>query len=176
MFTQIKPMSKKRGVSPIIGYVLLVSFVIVLGVIVYNWMKTYVPSEGLQCPDGTSLFVKSYSCENNSLELILKNNGKFNVGGYFIYATTSADQELATRDISLYADNVSRLIPTGVKLSGDMNSLKPNQEETEIFDLTGTGITIHSVEIIPLRWQKEKRINRIVSCSEAKIREVLSCS
>ncbi len=173
MFTQIK----KRGVSPIIGYVLLVTFVIVLGVVVYNWMKTYVPSESLECPDGTSLFVKNYSCTGNSLNITLKNNGKFNVGGYFIYATTSPEQELATRDISFYiSENFSRLNPTGVKLLGEVNSLKPNQEEAEEFDFSGANFTIYSIEIIPLRWQKESRINLMVSCKESKIRETISCS
>lgn len=174
MFTPIK--KKKKGVSPLIGYVLLVSFVIVLGVIIYNWMRTYVPSESLECPEGASLFIKSYECNGSVLNLTLKNNGKFNIGGYFIYATTSPNQTLATRDISFYlADNLSRLSPTGVKFTGDMNSLKPNQEEIENYDFTGTDFSIYSVEIIPIRWQKERRINRIVSCSEEKIKEVISC-
>ena len=188
MFTQIKRnknqkffkfnfLKNLKGVSPIIGYVLLVTFVIVLGVIIYNWMKTYVPSEGLECPDGTSLFIKSYSCENNSLEIILKNNGKFNIGGYYIYATTSAEQELATKDISFYIDEESaKLTPTGIKFTGEENSLKPNAEETEVFDLSTGNFTIYSIEIIPLRWQKENRISRIVTCSEGEVREVISCS
>ncbi len=175
MFTQIRR-SNKKAVSPIIGYVLLVTFVIVLGVIIYNWMRTYVPTDELECPDGTSLFVKDYECNNSVLSLTLKNNGKFNIGGYFIYATTNVTQELATRDLTLYmSDNTSRLNPTGIKFSGEMNSLKPMNEETETYDFSGADFNIYSVEIIPIRWQKERRINRVVSCSESRIKEIISC-
>lgn len=173
MFTQ----TKKKGISPIIGYVLLVTFVIILGVLIYNWMKTYVPQEDLECPDGTSLFIKDYSCDSSTLNLTIKNNGKFNVGGYFIYATTTPEQALATRDISLYIDEpVAHLNPTGIKLTGEMNSLKPTQEEIESYDISNVSFAIYSVEIIPIRWQKERRINRIVSCSNSKISEEISCS
>lgn len=173
MFIQIK---NKKGVSPIIGYVLLVAFVIILGVIAYNWMKTYVPQEDLECPDGTSLFVRDYSCDNNTLNLTLKNNGKFNIGGYFIYVTTLPGQELATKDLSQYLDdNISRLSPTGVKLTGEMNSLKPTQEEVETYDISNANFSIYSVEIVPIRWQKENRINRIVSCTTSKVSENIVC-
>lgn len=176
MFTQIKGSSKK-AISPIIGYVLLVAFVIVLGVIIYNWMKTYVPQEDLECPDGTSLFIKEYTCNNSTLNITIKNNGKFNVGGYFIYATTNPQQELATKDLSHYiTENISQLNPTGVKLDGEMNSLKPTQEEIDVYDLSGANFTVYTIEIVPIRWQKEKRVNRIVSCSNSKISETISCS
>jgi len=174
MFTRIKKI--KKAVSPMIGYVLLVTFVIVLGVIIYNWMKTYVPQEDLECPDGTALFIQDYSCDGSTLNITLKNNGKFNIGGYFIYATTSPDQELATRDLAPYImEDFSTLSPTGIKLTGDYNSLVPNEEETDEFNITSVG-EIYSVEIIPIRWQKERRVNRVVSCKEAKIRESISCS
>jgi flagellin-like protein len=177
MFTQIK--KNRKGVSPIIGYVLLVTFVIVLGVVIYNWMRTYVPQQDLECPDGTSLFIQDYvyECTENTLEITLKNNGKFNIGGYFIYASTTPEQELATRDLTTYfSENFSILSPTGVKLTGEFNSLVPNQEEVELFNLTSFTDTIYSIEIIPIRWQREGRVNRIVSCRESKIREVISCS
>jgi flagellin-like protein len=191
MFTQIKKKNKnqrffqsnfssrnRKGVSPIIGYVLLVSFVLVLGVVIYNWMKTYVPQEELNCPDGTSLLIKNYSCGNGSLVLTLKNNGKFNIGGYFVYVTTTAEQELATKDLSVYiSENTSRLYPTGIKLSGEYNSLKPNSEEIEefVWDITLLE-NIYSVEVIPIRWQKERRVSRLISCQDSKIREVLICN
>lgn len=172
MFTQTK---KRKGVSPIIGYILLVTFVIVLGVIVYNWMKTYVPQNDVECPSDTSIFIKEYSCNSESLNLTIKNNGKFNVGGYFIYATISASEELATKDLSIYlAENFSQLSPTGVKFTGELNSLKPNEEEIEEYNMSNAP-DIYSVEIIPIRWQKEGRISRLVSCANSRIKEVVVC-
>jgi len=37
----------KKGISVIIGYLLLVSFAIIISGMVYVWMKTYVPTEKL---------------------------------------------------------------------------------------------------------------------------------
>ena len=174
MFSQIK---HKKAVSVIIGYVILVSFVIVLGIIVYSWMKTYVPKDELNCPDGTSIFIKSYECSSNTLTLHLSNNGKFNIGGYFIYVTNSPQKELATIDISRNnTDELSIIRPTGIKFSGleSGNLLKPNDEETEIYDLTGLD-AIYSVEILPIRWQEEKNKLRLVSCKDVKIKESIQC-
>ncbi|MFH1503614.1 MAG: hypothetical protein ABIE36_03070 [Candidatus Diapherotrites archaeon] len=175
MLSQIK---FKKGVSVIIGYVILVSFVIVLGIIVYSWMKTYVPTEEINCPDGLSMFIKNYECSSGELNLYLKNNGKFNIGGYFIYATDSPEQELATIDISRnITEETAKLYPTGIRLGKSTdtgNSLAPNEEETEKFDISGIE-AIYSVEILPIRWQEENNKRRLVSCKDAKIKETIFC-
>ncbi len=166
----------RKGVSPMIGYILLVTFVIVLGVLVYGWMKTYIPQNELNCPDGTSLFIKDYACSNSSLNLTIKNNGKFSVGGYFLYASTLPDQELATEDLTYYlTENYSMLAPSGIKFSGEFNSLLPNSEEIDEFNLINFEGTIYSIELVPIRWQKEGRVNRIVSCQDSRIKESISC-
>ena len=51
---------KKKGVSAIVGYVLLISFGVVMSVIVYSYLKTYTPKDALTCPDGVSIFLKDY--------------------------------------------------------------------------------------------------------------------
>lgn len=170
----------KKGVSIIIGYVLLVTFAIVIGLIVFQWMKSYVPKEDLLCPDGVSIFIKNYACSSNILTINLKNNGKFDVGGYFIYATDSPNEELATIDLSKNNTDVSsRIKPLGIKfgriaqiIAG--NTFEPDEEEIEIYNLTGIS-NLFSIEIIPLRWQKEKNRNVIVSCKDAKISEIIKC-
>jgi len=43
----------KRGVSIVIGYVLLIAISIVISILVYQALKTYVPKEALECSDGT---------------------------------------------------------------------------------------------------------------------------
>jgi hypothetical protein len=58
----IKKLNKK-GISVMIGYVLLVSAAIIMGAITYNWMKIYVPTnEDLKCPDGISIAISEISC------------------------------------------------------------------------------------------------------------------
>ena len=60
----LRQISKKRGITPMIGYVLLVSFAIVISTIVYIWMKTYAPAPSLECADGVSVMIKEISCTN----------------------------------------------------------------------------------------------------------------
>ena len=45
----------KKGVSEIIGYILLVAIVVTISIFVYQWLKTYVPQDAISCPDGVSL-------------------------------------------------------------------------------------------------------------------------
>ena len=170
----------KKAVSVIIGYVLLITFAVVLGVIVYTWMKTYVPQEDINCPSGTSLLIESYTydCSSNILTLNIKNNGKFSVGGYFIYATDNSSQQLATIDLSkMNTDNASMLKPLGIIFggigSGNKNSLAPNDVEREIYNLTGIG-RIYLIEIVPIRWQTQDRKMTLVSCKDAEIKEQIT--
>jgi hypothetical protein len=166
----------KKGVSIFVGYVILIAFIVFLAAIVYQWMQAYVPIEELTCPDSVSLLMEDYECEENQLILDLRNNGKFNLGGYFIYATQSPNVTTATKDISIYTDYLSQLYPTGVKLGGNSsaNSLKPGERETESFNLTEVGM-IYSVDIIPIRWLKDGNIIKLSSCKDALIRERIFC-
>ncbi len=170
----------KKGVSIIIGYVLLVSFAVVLGALIFSWMKGLNPGAGihLECPEEVSIFIKNYNCSGDQLTLNLMNNGRFSIGGYFIRATTSSTQEIATLDISR---NISipetKLFPTGIKfgqISDPKNSLSIGKNETDKFDLTGN-YPIYSVQITPIRWQEEDNQEHLVTCSEAKITEKIVC-
>jgi hypothetical protein len=111
------------------------------------------------------------------LIITLRNNGKFNIGGYLIYATDSPEEELATIDISKNnTENYSIRMPTGVNLGpvGIKNALEPNDEEVEIYNLTGSN-TLYSIEIIPLRWQEEDNKEIVVTCKDVKIRKRIEC-
>ena len=171
--------SSKKGISVIIGYVLLVSFGIVIGVIVYQWMKTYVPQDDLNCPDGTSIFIKDYTCSSDILSITFKNNGKFSVGGYFIYATDNPNEKLATINISEYnVDPNRKKIPDIIKFTAltPRNALIPNMEEEHEYNITEMNGNIYSIEIVPVRWQQKNNKNILVSCKDIKIREVIECN
>jgi len=166
----------KKGVSNIIGYVLLIVITIVISTIVFQWMKTYIPTDSLDCPESVSVFVKdhSYNCTENQFNFTLKNNGRFDIAGYFIHGTNSSEQELAVIDLTLYNKMNSKGI---VIFDNEINSLTPNNEVNNAFDFSNTSFgQIYSIEIIPIRYQLTNNKNRIVSCSNAKIKEVISCS
>jgi|TARA_Y100000310_G_scaffold250692_1_gene257015 hypothetical protein len=176
MLLQIK---NKKGISVMIGYILLISSLVVMGAIIYNWMKTFVPTETINCPEGVSIYIKNIKCESANgsyqLQIDLKNNGRFNVGGYFIHIADNSSQELATIDITENLISSGTKMNPGIKFDigvGEDNSLKPNKEVTNVFLLNNT---IGLVEIIPIRFQEDDNKNKFVSCGDSKVKEVVTC-
>ena len=86
MLSQFHLKKTKRGVSIMIGYILLITFVIAISIFVYQWLKTYVPKEGLECPDGVSIYISKANINPNEgkLTLTLKNTGRFDINGVFV--------------------------------------------------------------------------------------------
>jgi hypothetical protein len=171
----------KRGLSIIIGYVLLIAISIVMSVLVYAWLKTYIPKEAPQCSEGSSVFIKDifYDCANQQLNITLKNNGKFGINGYFIHASNKSGEELATIDLSpkiigggeVYGNSIAFMLVEENFLSPD----EPNNIITSSFNTAGYG-TLYKIEIIPTRLEEIDKKKRLVSCSNAKIEEDLTCS
>lgn len=156
----------KRGISIMIGYILLITMAVIMSLIVYQWVKTYVPKDVQKCPDDVSLLIEEFNCEELSISLILRNNGLFNIDGYFVMATTQDDQELAT--VNLIKDDLGHVTFVD-PLEPGVVSVPKNipVDENEIDEL-------HSIEIIPARYQlDDKKVLRLVSCVDAKIREVI---
>lgn len=171
----------KRGLSIMVGYVLLVVIGIVMSVFVYQWIKTYVPKESLECPDGVSIFVKEivYNCEDDTLTLTVRNNGLFNVAGYYLRATENSEQELATLDLS---ENIQEGESSGAQeyahaviFTTGENIIEVDEEKTTIFDLNiAEG---NKIELIPVMFQKDDRGKKeFVTCSDGRIEQALSCS
>lgn len=173
----------KKGVSLMIGYVLLVSLAVIMGGIMYAWMKSYVPKDALDCPEGTSLIIKSYeyNCTSNIIRILIKNNGRFDVGGFFIHASNNSDITLPTIDISARANESFG----GYKYQNSIifnatndNVFKPGDEIEITFDkdLTEIGV-IYYIQIIPTRWQSQENILRYVSCGKVStVKEDISCT
>jgi len=156
-----------------VGYVLLITFAVIISGIVYAWVKTYIPKESLECPDTVSVFIKNAECNGLELNLTLTNKGNFNVAGYFIKATTSPDQKLATLDLSKNITSGGESFQNAIVFELGENVFKPNQEKVNIFSLP---LEIYSIEIIPVRWQEQENKKEFVSCGSAKVSEIIKCN
>ncbi len=170
-------MKNKKAVSIMIGYILLVTAAVVMGVIIYQWLKTYVPKEALECPDDVSIFIKDYICEGNELNLTLQNNGKFSVAGYFIHVKNESGQKIATIDLSkrLITGGGEKNFSGAVIFAGEEeNSFEPAEEASHKFDLTDIG-NIYLVEISPARFQEVENEKRFANCGNSKIEEEIEC-
>ena len=156
----------KLGVSIMVGYVILVAAAVMMGAIIYQWMKTYVPADKPECPEGVSLFIQSINCETNEINIVLKNNGRFNVTGYFIRASNDSNVEIATIDIS-GVDGGTVLFGN----VGDPIALAPGNENTAVFSTSGVEGGVKFIEIVPVRMDisGNRRVTRI--CNNARIRE-----
>ena len=163
---------EKKGVSIIIGYVLLVVFALIIGTMVYNVLKTYIPKDVPECPEGVSIFVKDLTYTEDYLNITIMNTGLFDIAGYFIHATNSSSQEIATKDLSEFLKQTNARIVNGVVIFlGEDNPMKPNDKQSQIFELDGE---IYSIEIIPVRFQEEDNKKRFLSCGNSKIQEKVS--
>ncbi|MEN7982125.1 MAG: hypothetical protein ABFQ65_01615 [Nanoarchaeota archaeon] len=173
----------KKGISIMIGYILLITSAVVMSAIVYQWMKSYVPKDAIDCPDGVSIFITDSTCTkllDNTYELRIniRNNGRFDVGGYFIHATDREDQELAAVDLSDHfvtggqvINNVISFIPD---VGGEVkNYFNPGDDDRlGKFNYTKK---LYSIEVIPIRYQVMDNKKQLVSCGKAKIIENLNC-
>src|SRR3989344_5484172 len=139
MFIPTLNKKKKVAVSTMIGYILLITFAIVIAGVVYQWLKTYVPKEGLACPDDVSIYVSEYDSPNlGELSLTLKNNGQFSIGGIHIYYSTNESEEIAVNDLSKKIKGGGTFINPGISLGAiGENSFEPGgEDEVLIFDVT----------------------------------------
>lgn len=168
----------KRAVSIMIGYILLITFAVVIAGVVFQWLKTYVPKQGLECPDGVSLYLSEYNdSEVGNLSLTLRNNGKFSIGGIFIYYSNSSNQTIAPYDLSkkLIEDKprIMSLNP-GISLGAiDKNEFDPGNETKILFNITEIEY-IYAIEIIPTREQVQKNKKFRVSCGNSKTKKILN--
>lgn len=171
---------KRKGVSAIVGYVLIITFGIIMAAIVYNYLKTYVPKDLLDCPESVSIFIKDYECQDGMLNITLKNNGKFNYAGYYIHGANNTNQKVATINLVENFVNSSNLQARNVKDSYIMFSMRDENlmtPGTEIEHYFKTTSNLQVIEITPVRFQKDGNIMRFVSCGKSsKIREEIICS
>lgn len=172
-------MRGKNGVSPLIGYVLLIAGVLAVSGIVFSWLTTYVPQESAECPADVSLTIRNVSCainltqDNIDLRIAIRNNGLFNVDGFFILAANNTNQTLGTIDLIKYLPGGAE----GIELFNDgREPLAPSEEVGYIFNISREEHEdIKSIEIIPSRFEVVNDRRRFTSCGNAKIKEIINC-
>ncbi|MEK6906674.1 MAG: LamG domain-containing protein [Nanoarchaeota archaeon] len=164
---------KKRGISVMIGYILLISFVVIISVFVYRWVKTYVPKDVVDCPDDVSFSIEEAKCIGGNLNLTIKNNGKFNVAGYSVYGTNISISEAPTIDLS------GDVISGGSKFTKYVVPRISNENLFEIDDEVRTIFKVHtdisSVEITPFRFQEQNNRRKVVHCGNSRVKKEVIC-
>lgn len=166
----------KKAVSIMIGYVLLIVFAMIIGAVVYTWLRSYVPTEAIECPDGVSMFIKDIQCENSdggyNLTLNLTNNGRFAIDAYYLRVAENPEAVIGTRPVieKLYGDEID-VVTGGIIVF--TNQLPPGTDAgTVVFNI---GEKAYLAEVTPIRYEVIEGKNRIAICGEAKVKESISC-
>jgi hypothetical protein len=121
---------RKKAISTIIGYVLLISIGLFLAVGVAVWFRYIADvSPPANCEVGTSVIVESFNCLPIGMDLKLKNNGRFNVDGIILTIGQDADLPSVTSLIPAYIVNEG--LQSGYYFFND--SLKPGGSEIAYF-------------------------------------------
>ena len=154
---------------------MLIVFAIIISVVTYTWLKSYVPVESLSCPDGVSVFLKDATQDGQQLSLTLRNNGRFNLTGFFAYATNKSDQELENIDLSRYLNKAyggDQLANSVVFYNGE-ELFEPNDEEVYVFDIPTEVGELYSIRVVPTRYQDVDGKEKFVSCTNARVTQIV---
>jgi len=150
----------KRGVSEVIGYVILISLAVIISVAVFVWFKSYVPTDSLKCPDGVSLIIESAKLSESSMEIIISNNGLFNVDGYILRGKSDPSLKISDKSLSEYVSTGATQDGLAVRFS---EPLIPDGEITQSFDLSFLG-NIYSIEVVPVVYENSGNQEKMITC------------
>jgi hypothetical protein len=164
----------KKAVSIMIGYVLLITFAIIIGGVVYVWMSSYVPTETIECPDGVSIFIKDVECKNiggeYQLALNLSNNGRFAIDGYYLKVSNNPDIKIGNVPVTTVLSGAQEA--SGI-IFFQTKQLEPGAEAGKsVFKLKGEAFL---VEVTPIRYEVIENKNKLAICGASKASETISC-
>ena len=167
----------KKGLSVIIGYVLLISFGIIMAGIVYTYLKSYVQNPEVEdCPDGTSIMITNADCSSGILTLNIKNNGRFIVNGYRILGGSESSELISTPMAAYYisSDPAGQAFEQTNTVAFKINfeDFGPGNKSEVNFSLPYPNLG--KVELQPIR--KSKNEQKQIVCTNVKVRETFTCS
>jgi hypothetical protein len=158
----------KKGVSAIIGYVLLILLAVSLSGGVYAWLKAKIPKATEKCPEDVSLEIIDLNVDQlrANITLEVRNRGLFSVNG--IKVRLKEDNK-ACKIRTMACANCTRFI-TGQDQVMFIQKLDPQEiRVVAVGFFKGTqGCDPTAVEIVPLRVVGEGR-EAIVSICENSI-------
>lgn len=147
----------KKGISEVVSYVLLIVIAVGLSVLVYSFLKSYVPKEKPLCPEDSSLIVQDYEC-SSSLKILtinFANKGLFNVSAAYVRLGEANSK-------------VKTLLRENVYLA---YSLSPGKNLTERYPLPAGISGTKEIEIEPAVFNKGK----LALCEKATITQTIIC-
>lgn len=155
---------KKKAVSEMVAYMFLVVIAVGLSVLVFAYLRTYVPKEQPECKEGISLVVQNYSCSviGHNLSLTISNKGRFSVDAAYIRIAIEGKKVRSWVNKNNSEFYFVPVLAPGNKSSGIYN----------IVNVTQPGIIKYELEIQPALLVKDK----VAACSNAIVIQSITCS
>jgi len=154
----MKKRVNKKGLSIMIGYVLLISAAIFMSFIVYAWMKSYVPKETPECPSDVSILITKAECSNNKIIIDIKNTGLFSIEGYTLSGRETDSGEIVDLSAGFYTFQTP--CAPGENHFGDGLPAEAGTNQK----------TIDRIELIPIRIEtSDEGQKKTAICGDAKI-------
>ena len=156
-------LNNKKALSEIVGYSILIVIAITLSIMVYAFLKSYIPGGAVSCEEDLNLIVQNYSCQGNNLDIGLLNKGLFKVDGVYIRfgePSKSKGKPINEDDILLY--------------NPDTNDpgLNPGKSYFTTYSIDRTASTQYELELEPAIIRNKK----LVFCSNSIITQPIKCS
>lgn len=152
----------KKGISEIVSYMLLVVIAVGLSVLVFSFLKLYVPKEKPECKDGISLIVQNYSCfSTKNITATLSNKGRYSVDAAYVRIGTVGKRAKAwiNRNDSDFYFNPA---------------LVPGNKLTALYNITGI---INASGAYELEVQPALIVNdKLAACDNAIITQTITCT
>ncbi len=178
-------LKQKKAVSLMVSYVLLIVIGISLAILVYYWILPQINLEEMpKCPDNVALIIMDYSCDlsTDEITLTLKNQGRFDIDGFFIRGTDSANEEAIPATGLSDPDNAEIIDGSYYFGFPKISPLEPNGQETKTFSYfpvieTAPITELKRIQIEPFRIQNSSKTGkpRIALCDTATITQNVNC-
>ena len=167
----------KKGLSEIIAYTLLILIAVSMAGFVYIWLQIQLPKDKMECPDGVSIAINSYSCRDSDgvINITFENKGLFNLDGVNV---------LISNDTNVPSKPITALSKIGTSVQEDgfvyFNPALPSgREYLEVFNYAQYK-TIKQIQVIPFvfseRTGEDSDSNKLIICKNAIITEKITCS
>ena len=155
----------RKGVSLMIGYVLLIIIAVGISIAVFTYLKLYLPKEEPKCQEDIVLSIDEVICENGEVEISISNRGLFSVNGAFIRIgeVDRVAKTLLNNGPVLFIDQNDGLLGPGESWNAIYND-----DDYEDIDFIG----IKELEIEPLVYVD----NKPALCEKAVVTQRISCS
>jgi len=146
--------NNKKGLSEVVGYVLLIGVAVSLSVLVYYFIQSYLPKPISECPEGVSIVIQDYSCstDKNEFNLTVQNKGLFDIDGFILKA--SDDAGIPTKTLKYRDSNGSSQSSGLVLIDNNIDLvLKPSDKFNANFNYSSQEV-ITKIQVIPFKLYK----------------------